>query len=139
MKIQISIANHNAQRIHTKPSVIEAVQRLRNGTLSTRAACITFDDSYAGNAEVALPILQKYGISATFFIATGFINGGIMWNDRLIELIRRAKGDTLDLTRIGMEIGAHTVEHPILTRVENDKANSEMINSKEMLEDIIDD
>lgn len=181
----------------------EAVQRLRSGTLPSRAACITFDDGYADNAEVALPILQKYGASATFFIATGFINGGIMWNDRVIELIRRAKGETLDLEQIGkgthaiktisqrhnllfnlikelkhlpfearqlqlqelqkiipealpddfmmtseqirklhqagMEIGAHTVEHPILTRIENEQAYAEMANSKKTLENIIDD
>src|SRR4051812_17280670 len=36
----------------------DAVKRLRDGKLPSRAACITFDDGYADNAEVALPILN---------------------------------------------------------------------------------
>ncbi len=83
----------------------EAVQRLQNGTLPSRAACITFDDGYADNAEIALPILQKYGVSATFFVATGFINGGIMWNDVVIEWMRRVPVDSLDL--IEMDLGKY--------------------------------
>lgn len=84
-------------------SLLDAVQALRQGTLPPRAACITFDDGYADNAEVALPILQKHNIPATFFVSTSFLNGGRMWNDTVIELIRRAPGDRLDLSR--MELG----------------------------------
>ncbi len=89
----------------------EAVRSLRRGKLPPRAACVTFDDGYADNAEIALPILQKHGIPATFFVATGFLNGGRMWNDTVIELIRRAPGDILDLGRMGLgqfEIGTIT-------------------------------
>lgn len=88
----------------------EAIQRLQDGTLPSRAACITFDDGYADNAEVALPILQKHGVSATFFVATGFINGGIMWNDVVIEWMRRVSVDTLDLTDVGL--GRHVINAP---------------------------
>jgi peptidoglycan/xylan/chitin deacetylase (PgdA/CDA1 family) len=80
----------------------DAVRRLRNGSLPHNAACVTFDDGYADNAEVALPILQKHGITATFFVATGFLNGGRMWNDTVIELVRRAPGPLLDLSHAGL-------------------------------------
>ena len=53
--------------------------------LPPRAACITFDDGYADNFENALPILEKHNIPATFFIAAGYLDGGIMWNDIVIE------------------------------------------------------
>jgi peptidoglycan/xylan/chitin deacetylase (PgdA/CDA1 family) len=181
--------------------LLDAVHGLRQGKLPPRAACITFDDGYADNAEVALPILQKYGVSATFFVSTSFLNGGRMWNDTVIELIRRAPGDMLDLSKMGlgrfeigtiqqrrqaihdvlgelkylplesrrarieamcaiipvipssnlmmtsdqvralhnagMEIGGHTVNHPILARMENNAARTEIADGKEMLEDII--
>lgn len=76
----------------------EAIQCLRDGTLPARAACITFDDGYRDNIEVALPILLQYGLPATFFIATGFLNGGRMWHDSVIEAVRSYKGDLLDLS-----------------------------------------
>lgn len=79
----------------------QAVQGLQDGTLPPRAACITFDDGYADNAEVALPILQRHGLAATFFVATGFLDGGRMWNDTVIELLRRAPGPLLDLDALG--------------------------------------
>lgn len=181
--------------------LLDAVQGLRQGTLPSRAACITFDDGYADNAEIALPILRKHGIPATFFVSTSFLDGGRMWNDTVIELIRRAPGDILDLSRMGlgqfeigtipqrrqavynvlgklkylplelrrsrveamcalipvipssnlmmtsdqirvlhnagMEIGGHTVNHPILARMENNAARAEIADGKEMLESII--
>jgi peptidoglycan/xylan/chitin deacetylase (PgdA/CDA1 family) len=89
----------------------DAVERLRSGTLPAAAACITFDDGYADNVTVALPLLQRYGISATFFVASAFLDGGRMWNDDVIEAIRIAPRGTLDLGDIGLaayEIGDPT-------------------------------
>ncbi len=75
----------------------QAVQRLRDGHLPARAAAITFDDGYADNCEIALPVLSRHGLSATFFVATAFLDGGRMWNDTVIEAVRRATVDVLDL------------------------------------------
>lgn len=74
-----------------------AVRRLRAGTLPARALAITFDDGYADNHGTALPILQRHGLPATFFVATGFLDGGRMFNDTVIEAVRRAPGPQLDL------------------------------------------
>jgi peptidoglycan/xylan/chitin deacetylase (PgdA/CDA1 family) len=73
----------------------DAARRLREGSLPPRALAITFDDGYADNFDVALPILQRHGLVASFFVATGFIDGGRMWNDTLIESVRRAGVDVL--------------------------------------------
>lgn len=81
--------------------VSEAVTRLRQGALPARAACITFDDGYADNAEWALPILQRQGLSAAFFIASDYLNGGRMWNDDVIAAVRHARQQVLEIAAPG--------------------------------------
>ena len=180
----------------------EAVERLNDGSLPSRALSITFDDGYANNASLALPILQEQDLPATFFVASGYLNNRrIMWNDAIIEAVRRMSGKMLDLSHLGlgtlatenmeqrrnaaesvlaklkylpqekrddrvraiteaggaslpadlmmsqaevrtlsnagMEIGAHTVSHPILARLDDEKARMEIASSKQQLEEII--
>ncbi|HEX8009591.1 MAG TPA: polysaccharide deacetylase family protein [Casimicrobiaceae bacterium] len=85
----------------------EAVAALGRGALPARALSITFDDGYADNAAVALPILRELGLHATFFVTTGFLDGGRMWNDTVIESLRRASGDAVDLSNVGL--GKHPI------------------------------
>jgi peptidoglycan/xylan/chitin deacetylase (PgdA/CDA1 family) len=80
----------------------EAVRALREERLPGRALSITFDDGYADNYELALPILRRLGLPATFFVATGFLDGGCMFNDVVIEALRRAAGADLDLGELGL-------------------------------------
>ncbi len=150
---------------------------------------------------MALPILAARGIPATVFVAPGFLNGGRMFNDTIIEALRRAPAE-LDLRgydlgsfqltdaaarirafeeiitklkyraprervawptpspsrstrgsrtilmmsedqvrqlhRSGIEIGAHTMTHPILRSVDDETARSEITDSRRRLEEIID-
>jgi peptidoglycan/xylan/chitin deacetylase (PgdA/CDA1 family) len=81
----------------------EAVNALGAGRLGARRACITFDDGYANNLEIAAPILSKLGLPATFFIATGFSSGGTMFNDKLTQVFRSARGSSLDLSAFNLD------------------------------------
>lgn len=74
---------------------VEACDRLFDGSLPSRPAVITFDDGYRDNYTVALPVVQRHGVNAAFFVATGFLEGGMMFNDRVIEAIRRASGGSI--------------------------------------------
>lgn len=74
--------------------------------LPPRAVAITFDDGYADNADVAVPALKKFGLTATFFVATGFLEGGRMWNDTVIEAIRGWPGSTANFSHLGL--GVHS-------------------------------
>ena len=82
--------------------LIEAVRALRAGRLPPRALSITFDDGYADNYENALPVLRRLNLPATFFIASGFLDGGCMFNDVVIEAVRRAATPELELDDLGL-------------------------------------
>jgi peptidoglycan/xylan/chitin deacetylase (PgdA/CDA1 family) len=53
------------------------------------AVLITFDDGYENNYTVALPILQRYGAHAMFFLTTRYIGqpDATLWFDRLSALL----------------------------------------------------
>lgn len=86
----------------------EAIRALRHGNLPPRAACITFDDGYADNVDHALPILQEYGLPATFFIASGLVGGGMMFSDRIAESVRNLPQGTVNLSFTGL--GQHEIQ-----------------------------
>lgn len=82
----------------------EGLERLRNDTLPPYAICLTFDDGYRDNYLTALPILNALGIKATFFIASGYLEGGRMWNDTLLTVVRRWTRDAIDLSDWGVPL-----------------------------------
>ncbi len=197
--VQVTTLNRS---FHVMP-LREAVPRLAEGSLPSRAASITFDDGYADNEQTALPILQRHGVAATFFIACGYLDGGFMWNDGIVEAVRATRLDALELhelglgllpvgteyekqraivrllmrlkylprsereewshrlleeskavppTRLmmrseqvralhaaGMDIGGHTVSHPILTKIPAHEALAEIAEGRERLEAICGD
>lgn len=99
-------------------SLSDALTALEYGELPERAVCVTFDDGYANNEELAMPILTRLGIPATVFVSTNFLNGGRMWNDSVIEALRIAEGEELDLRLSGLGLGCY----PIRTVEEKRKA-----------------
>ncbi len=59
---------------------------------------ITFDDGYLDNFERALPILQKHGVPATFFMATSYLTERkLFWWDRIAYLIKSSKHETISM------------------------------------------
>ncbi|MFA9460970.1 polysaccharide deacetylase family protein [Thiohalorhabdus sp. Cl-TMA] len=182
-------------------SLLEGVRGLVRGSLPPRAVAITFDDGYRDNYSVALPVLEKWGLPATFFIATDYLHGRWMWNDLITETVRRWPNSRMDLTPMGlgnwsladdgsrrdarlglinalrylpfddrernvkalwemldvsqeprlmmaphevralagagMEIGAHTRSHPILSNLEPGTAREEIAGSRAALEDLV--
>ncbi len=179
----------------------EAIIALRENRLPPRAVCITFDDGYRSTHDLALPILKKFNLPATIFVTTAYLGEGNMWNDRIIEAIRRLPEGPIDLQEIdmglhaiqnmqdrinlvkkinddskylstdgrlnvilkleklagqydaaglmltremlvnlsreGIEIGGHTISHPILTKLDDDVARHEIVQNKKTLEEII--
>lgn len=182
--------------------LIDALDELYSGNLQTPTVAVTFDDGYACISDLALPVLQRTGVPATVFIAPGILNGGLMFNDALIEIFRNAPAGRLDLQSLDLgewalddweqrrlaasktimqakylpmqkrqsvvndaarragvilpdnlmltseqlcrlnqcelvDIGAHTVNHPILSQMNDAAAAAEICDSKADLERIL--
>ncbi len=178
----------------------QALKQLDAGRLPPRAVCVTFDDGYRSVHDLALPVLREFGLPATVFVTSGFLDGGTMWNDRIITAVQSLKTEQVDMSefglgllplgsvedrkaaslhlidgakylppaersrlvehlealvgspsrglmltpemvvnldRNGVEIGAHTVTHPILTSLDGNSARAEIVGSKEYLEQLL--
>ena len=93
--------------------------------LPTLPVIISFDDGWETQFEYALPSLEKYRYSATFFVVTDYIGrpGFISW-PQLQTLVTD-----------GMTIGSHTRSHPRLARIKDpEKLWDQIYNSKAILE-----
>jgi peptidoglycan/xylan/chitin deacetylase (PgdA/CDA1 family) len=71
----------------------DAVVRLKNGNLEPRSVCLTFDDGYANNLELAYPLLKKYGMHATIFLSSAYMESGEYFPFLQLKLIRNAGFD----------------------------------------------
>jgi peptidoglycan/xylan/chitin deacetylase (PgdA/CDA1 family) len=93
-------AGYEAVRMDVVAACVRGV-----GPCPARAVALTFDDGYLDAYSAALPILQRHGYPATFYIVSGFVGqpGYMGWAE--IRALRDA----------GMEIGAHSISHPDLT------------------------
>lgn len=75
--------------------------------LPSRPVAITFDDGGSDNYSVAFPILRDRGLTATFFVITGYVGGrACMTWDQLRQM-----------QAAGMDIESHTVSHPDLRAI----------------------
>lgn len=55
-------------------SIDELVNNINKGKITKNTVAITFDDGYVDNYNVARPLLEKYQLPSTFFIASGYLN-----------------------------------------------------------------
>ncbi len=86
-------------------SLAEGAQRLRDGRpMPARSVSITFDDGYADNATMALPLLRNFGLPATVYVTVGGREEGhALWWDRVIHAIANSTQPVLSASDIGLQ------------------------------------
>ncbi len=69
----------------------EALAALERGERLDDGACVlTFDESFAATAELALPVLEKHRIPALFFVTTAFLDGEVHHHTHLARGLDQA-------------------------------------------------
>lgn len=128
------MALQDAGYVGIAPSVLR--ETLETGRpLPERSILLTFDDGYANFAEYAWDICQKYGFPAVVFPISSYIGRENLW-DKTVTRFRHLNWSQLrELASAGVVIGAHTVSHPFLPHLSNERAFAEMADSKKALED----
>lgn len=114
----------SAEGFHTV-SMARVADALDGGRrLPTKPVVVSFDDGYEDGFAVALPILRRYGLTATFYVHPQALGrpGRMTW-----EQVRA-------LDRAGMEIGSHTLSHPHLPALDDHALSHEVLESRVELE-----
>jgi peptidoglycan/xylan/chitin deacetylase (PgdA/CDA1 family) len=72
------------------------------GTLKPYMLALTFDDGHSDFYETVWPLLRRYGLPATLYVPTGFIDGTHwLWPDKLRYILLNTRAETIDLPETG--------------------------------------
>jgi len=95
-------------------------------TLQSPEVMVSFDDGEASDAAVALPILQRLGLRAAFFVTSGFVGrpGSVS-----VAQLR-------ELSDAGMVIGSHGASHRFLSTLGEAELREELRASRDRLEQL---
>ena len=84
----------------------DAVEMIQTERMPPRAVAITFDDGYRSFYDLALPVLAEYELASTVFVTTGHMHDkSSMWNDMILEAVRRLPPVPLDVRMLDLPGG----------------------------------
>ena len=95
-------------------------------------AVITFDDGYRDVYDHALPVLRRYGASATLFLVSGCVGGTSTWDEAALPLL--GLPELREMHAYGISFGSHSRSHAHLAGLPEEEAREEIILSKVELE-----
>ena len=115
---------------------------------AARAFSVTFDDGWRSVLEHGLPVLSRLGVPATVFVSTSFVDTSekpligpdlLEWLDgpHRDELFCLSWPQLSELAGAGWEIGSHTMTHPWLTQVDDERLARELRGSKARCEEML--
>ena len=97
---------------------------------------ITFDDGYRDFLTSALPMLERYGFTATLFAVAGLVGGVNVWDGgQGWSLLDR--DELLEVKGRGIEIGSHGMTHVRLAGLDHGTLRREVRDSRELLSELL--
>ncbi len=127
-----------AEQRYTTLTVSQYVRRRNLGpALPDRVVVLTFDDGFADFQTAALPVLKRYGFTATLYLPTAFIGDTSRWLQWEHEADRPLLTwpQVTEVQAQGIECGAHSHRHLPLDVLPLEVARTEITRCKQILED----
>ena len=112
-----------------------AVELVADQELDGRYVCLTFDDGYLDNVEVAVPLLEEAGIPATIFLPTDVVSGRATyhWYDNPPPPM--TWDDARAVASRGLvSFEAHGTRHRALPKLTEAELREELVGSRETIE-----
>jgi peptidoglycan/xylan/chitin deacetylase (PgdA/CDA1 family) len=119
-------------------SLPEYVECLTSSNKSPhKSVVITFDDGFKNNYTIGLPVLCKFGFTATIFLATDHIGGLCCWrgHESIPQIPMLSWEEILKMCDKGIDFGSHTCSHAFLTRLTRKELLAELRNSRHLMEE----
>jgi peptidoglycan/xylan/chitin deacetylase (PgdA/CDA1 family) len=97
---------------------------------------LTFDDGYQDFVAYAMPVLQRYGFTATTFALAGRLGGDDEWNRPAPKKVLLTADELRRAAQSGMEIGSHGLEHVPLPHADDTQLSAETVCSRAILQEL---
>jgi len=122
-----------------KPVSIRAIEDyyIHQTPLPDKAFLVTLDDGFEDNYINAFPILKRHQIPAIIYLATGLIGKTNQWMS-MPTFSERKMLSWMQIKKMlsqGVDFGSHTVSHPKLIELDDDRVSEELSQSKKIIED----
>jgi len=128
MWVEISDFRAQMQYLHEQGiqtlTLSQAAALLQGNYDTSNMVVLTFDDGYDTFYRYAWPILQEFGQTATVFVISGLVGNPDYMNWEQIKF----------LALQGIEIGGHTLTHPLLPNIDPASAQKEIEQDKKNIE-----
>lgn len=102
-----------------------------------RLVGLTFDDGYRDFITTAMPVLQRYGFTATVFVLAGRLGGENEWSRPGPNKALLSADEVREIAAAGMEIGSHGLKHISLVKADDAQLGEETVRSREILQELL--
>lgn len=98
---------------------------------------LTFDDGFRALAKNALPVLQRFGFTATVYPVADYVGRENRWDVNFFgrRTMHLDWGELRDLIAAGWEVGSHSLRHAYLPSLPEAELLDDLRRSREILED----
>jgi peptidoglycan/xylan/chitin deacetylase (PgdA/CDA1 family) len=118
-------------------TVSDLAGQVRSAPPPPGMVALSFDDAMDDNHAFLLPLAREYGIRVTVYVATGMMGKPNPWMGEGSGARMMTVDELRELVSAGFEIGAHTVTHPDLSRLDFESCFEEANESKLALERLL--